>query len=137
MPDDRMQLGEWVSAQIQQARSSAPRLIADAGNAFQVWGTIGSVGYLTIHGDAILDRDVGPEPGSFERFTGGAAFRTVLFFGSRRHPDLLRWLPTRSPGDPTCSGCDGFGRLPFDTRPMCEVCQGYGWIPEPATEPSG
>jgi hypothetical protein len=128
MTTTREDLGAWVRVQIERARISAPHLVHDYKDALQVWGTIGSVGYLTVAGEARLARDVGPEPGTFETFTGPDAFRTVLFFGSRHHPELLRWLPSRAPDDPTCTRCAGTGTFPLPPHPTCDACQGYGWV---------
>ena len=47
----------WARAKIDEARRNSPALIAEEGYSFQVWGTIGSCGYVTVDGDIYLESD--------------------------------------------------------------------------------
>jgi hypothetical protein len=125
----------WARRKIEEARRDSPALIAEEGRALQVWGTIGTCGYVTVDGDIYLEEDVwdprtgDPKPLTFAVRSDEGARRQVLLFASQQHPELAACLPVRAPDDPTCGDCLGSGwRMFGEHRIFCEECGGLGWL---------
>jgi len=100
-----------------------------------VWGTIGVCGYVTVEGDVYLEEDTwdpatgDPAPGSFAVRRDERARREVLFFASRRYPELAGCLPVKSAQDPACADCSGSGWITLgDHHIFCGQCGGLGWV---------
>jgi len=127
---NRNNLAAWARQRIDEARRASPNLIAPSGDAFMVWGTIGSCGYISAEGDVYLEEDtMDPVPGTFIFRRDERARRQVLFFAARRYPELSAYLPKRSGGDPDCAACIGTGwRSAGEHKIFCETCDGRGWI---------
>jgi hypothetical protein len=129
---NRSELAEWARRRIEEARREAPVRVADGGEAFMLWGTIGSCGYVTVDGDVYLEEDTfDPAPGTFVVHRDERARRRVLTLAVPRYPELAPCLPSRSAGDPACQECSGTGwRAVGPHRILCDKCDGLGWIAE-------
>ena len=91
---------------------------------------MGGVFAINAGGDTICFIYDDPEPG-IER--DPRIQNTVIFHGSKKYPELKRFVPPRPPNAQTCSSCNGTGIVPI-SRPLkydnfnC-YCGGLGWIP--------
>lgn len=122
----KTELARWAQAKIVDRRGANPVFLQDGGESVMVFGTIGSLGCITRHGDIYLEEDsFDPEPGTFVRRSDRAACVTVLILGARRYPELAEWLPERGPDAKTCVRCGG---AVDDLSPPCVVCGGSGWL---------
>ena len=120
------ELGIWARARIHAATSPA-QLSAD-GDAFMVYGTIGSCGFVTGNGDIYLEQDDFDPPGSFVQDSSRAAQIQALVLGSRRFPELAAWLPKRDDASADCETCRGTGWVPVATTSiLCQACSGLGF----------
>jgi hypothetical protein len=106
--------------------------IERAYDAFLLDPGVGPPTYLAADGRILWDDDRwGVEP------TRGEAYAAIVV-GARKTGvrDLLRLLPPRPPGAPTCRECGGGGRFKVggptigEEQPsllLCPACRGIGW----------
>jgi hypothetical protein len=92
-----------------------------------VHGTIGEASYITVDGEGILEEL--DAHGSTQFRSDPLAVRHVFFYGAKTYPELLQWLPKRSPEQPSCELCSGTGWQQVAPHSIgCTECGGFGWV---------
>jgi len=108
------------------------RAVTEAGGML-LYGTIGHEAYLRPDGSVWFHRAVDwtNDPDTYEYRQAVRIERWgALLIATKRYPELLELLPTRSREAPDCKKCGGSGHLIADVN--CPECGGLGWVPEEA-----
>ena len=132
-------LPSWLPSFIQERMATEAargpqfaRAVTEAGGMF-LYGTIGHEAYLRPDGSVWYHRAVDwtNDPDTHEWRQADRIERWgALFMATKRYPELLELLPTRSADAADCGKCSGSGRLFADVN--CPECGGLGWVPEEA-----
>ncbi len=121
---NRIAEGLWHS-------ESAPWLHESAGLC--LYTTVGHEAHLRTDSSVWLYAPVDPlrNPDKYQwQLAGPREHWAAILIGSKRYPKLRELLPTREPGTPDCSQCNGTGCVLAQMQ--CPKCGGLGWVPEEA-----